>query len=122
MNEFKVYLENLTPEQYRQLNKILNWIHNEFPELEPIIKWNQPMFQIHGTFIIGFSASKKHISVAPENIVMEHFQKEIEEAGYTQSKALFRILLTDEINYDLLRSIIEYNIESKKEITTFWRK
>lgn len=122
MNNFNEYLEQLNEAQYQQMKKILDWVQKEYPTLEPVIKWNQPMFQTHGTFIIGFSVSKKHISVAPENVVMEHFQQAIERAGYSQSKALFRILLTDEVNFKLLREIIDYNIEEKQEMTTFWRK
>ncbi|MCQ4950818.1 hypothetical protein NE646_14380, partial [Bittarella massiliensis] len=37
-----------------------------FPDLTPKIAWNQPMFTDHGTFIIGFSAAKAHLAVAPE--------------------------------------------------------
>ena len=35
-----------------------------------------------GTFIIGFSAAKAHISIAPETVTMETFAKDIKEAGY----------------------------------------
>lgn len=122
MEKFDEYLEGLSKEQYVQMKKILDWVKAQYPMMELVMKWNQPMFQTHGTFIIGFSASKKHISVAPENVTMQHFEEAIERAGYSQSKALFRILLTDEINFELLRKMIDYNIEEKQEMTTFWRK
>ena len=38
----------------------------KFPQLKEENKWNQPMFNDHGTFIIGFSIAKGHIAVAPE--------------------------------------------------------
>jgi uncharacterized protein YdhG (YjbR/CyaY superfamily) len=38
--------------------------------LKEEIKWNQPMFSDHGTFIIGFSIAKEHIAVAPEAVVI----------------------------------------------------
>ncbi|MDD4774756.1 MAG: hypothetical protein PHZ09_14330 [Eubacteriales bacterium] len=50
------------------------------------------------------------------------FEKEIEEAGYAYTKELFRNKRTDKIDFDLLRRLIAYNIESKKDTTTFWRK
>ncbi|WP_373000714.1 iron chaperone [Lutispora sp.] len=85
------------------------------------IKWNQPMFTDHGTFIIAFSIAKGHISVAPEAVVIKQFEKEIEEAGYSHTKELFRIKWTDKVDYDSLRKIVAYNIESKKDMVKFWR-
>jgi uncharacterized protein YdhG (YjbR/CyaY superfamily) len=79
------------------------------------------MFTDHGTFIIGFSIAKAHIAVAPEAIVIKHFEKEIEEAGYSRSKGLFRIKWNDRVDYDLLRKMIAYNIENKKDMMKFWR-
>lgn len=48
-------------------------------------------------------------------------KKEIEQAGYSQTKMLFRIKWTDEVDYNLLRKIAAYNIEDKKGMTKFWR-
>lgn len=49
-----------------KLATIFTQIQQEFPSLTTEIKWNQPMFIMDGTFIIGFSAAKAHISIAPE--------------------------------------------------------
>ena len=65
------------------MEDILNYVKNKFPGLKEVIKWNQPMFTDHGTFIIGFSISKGHISVAPKPAAITLFEKDIEKAGYT---------------------------------------
>jgi len=49
------------------------------------------MFVHHGTFIIAFSLAKNHISVAPEKAVLKQSNDEITEAGYTDTREIFRI-------------------------------
>lgn len=123
METFQEYLETLpSPQQQEKLHTLFDWIETTFPELERRVAWNQPMYTHHGTFIIGFSASKKHFSVSPEVAVMRLFEEKIAAAGYSQSSNIFRILWTDEINYELLKNIIAFNLEDKKEYTAFWRK
>ena len=101
--------------------EILGWIQDQFPSLVPKIAWNQPMFTDHETYIIGFSVSKKHLAIAPEQEVVELFSKEIKNAGYDHTKMLIRIPWNMDIDKSLLKKIIEYNIESKKECKSFWR-
>lgn len=80
------------------------------------------MFTHNGTFIISFSASSQHFSVAPERQVLEEFRDKLTEAGYSHSKALFRIRWNQDVNYALLQEIIERSIEFKKGSKTFWAK
>ena len=104
-----------------KLEAIFAQIQQEFPSLTTEIKWNQPMFIMDGTFIIGFSAAKAHISIAPETVTMETFAKDIKEAGYEATSNLFKIKEDQEVNWDLLRNIIAFNMEEKKGYEKFWR-
>ena len=122
MNEFQKFLDKIVNPGYREkMEGLFKHITEKFPGLKREIKWNQPMFSNHGTFIIGFSIAKQHIAVAPEAVVLDHFAQEIKKAGYERSKMLFRIKWTDEIDFDLIDNMIEYNIEDKKNMTKFWR-
>ena len=122
MNEFDDYLLGIdNPDNLSKMKDLLQWVATEFPSLKREIKWKQPMFINHGTFIIAFSYASKHISVAPEQAGMERFKEDIKKSGYAQSKMLFRIKWTDEVDYDLLRRVIGFNIDDKKDFTTFWR-
>ncbi len=105
-----------------KLEAIFNQIQAEFPNLTWEIKWNQPMFIMDGTFIIGFSVAKSHISVAPESYTMEVFAKDIREAGYDATANLFKIKTDQETDWELLRNIIAFNMDEKKGCDTFWRK
>lgn len=109
------------PDKRERMERILNHVKQKFPQLKEEIKWNEPMFSDHGSFIIGFSIAKGHIAVAPEPVVISLFEKEIKEAGYSYTKGLFRIKWEDKVDLGLLDKMIAYNIEDKKDMTKFWR-
>lgn len=122
MAEFDDYLKKIdNPEHLAKFKEIFTWMAQEFPQLQERYAWNQPMYTDHGTFIIAFTAAKKHVSVAPEGIVMEQFSAEIERAGLDATKKMFRMPWDQPFNYELLRKIIENNILEKAETTSFWR-
>lgn len=123
MDVFKDYLAKIEdPINRKQTIDILTWVQENFPELNPVIKWNQPMFTYQGTFIIGFSMAKNHLAVAPEQVVIDKFSHRIKEAGYEHTKQLIRLPWGKEIDYTLLGEIIRFNLNDKEGFTTFWRK
>ena len=123
METFTDFISTIDEEQRRaKVEEVFVWIGGRFPELEQRIAWNQPMYTDHGTYIIGFSLARKHMSVAPERAGMERFSEEIAQAGYTAGKELFRIPWDSPVNYSLLEKIIQFNIQDKAECTSFWRK
>ncbi len=122
MKYFQMFLDGIRePDKRERMENILKYVKEKFPQLKEEIKWNQPVFSDHGTFIIGFSVAKGHIAVAPEAVVISLFEKEIEKAGYSHTQELFRIKWTDRVDFDLLCKIVSYNIENKKDMAKFWR-
>lgn len=119
MEEYLKKIENV--EHRNKIRRILVWIMETFPCLEYAMKWNQPMFLEHGTFIIGFSVAKGHFSVSPEPRAIEEFSSEISTAGYSRTGNLFRIKWNEPVDYGLLERIIKFNISDKAECTSFWR-
>ena len=75
-----------------KLEPIFEQIQKEFPNLTVELKWNQPMFIMNGTFIIGFSVAKNHISIAPEAVTMAIFTNDIKAANYEATNILFKIM------------------------------
>jgi uncharacterized protein len=110
------------PQHRGRMEEVLTWVKEKFPNLESRIAWNQPMFTDHGTYIIGFSISKKHLAVAPEAVGINHFSDDIVQAGYDYTKQLVRIPWEKPIDFSLLERIIKFNIADKLDCTTFWRK
>ena len=122
MKGFQSFLNGIDDSFKRErMERILGFIKTSFPQLKEEIKWKQLMFTDHGTFIIGFSIAKNHMAVAPEAAAIDKFEKEIEKAGYSYTQGLFRIKWNDPLNYELLRKIVAYNIEDKKDAVKFWR-
>lgn len=120
LNDFYESIPSLSNRE--KLQDLFDWILKTFPTLTCEIKWNQPMFIDHGTFIIAFSAAKNHFSIAPEYVGIQTFSKAILDAGYDHSTMLFRIKWSQEINYQLLGDIIRYNMSEKANVSTFWRQ
>lgn len=123
MEDMENYLFTIPSQEHRAcMRRVLGWVAQTFPDLEYRVLWNQPMFLAHQTFMIGFSVSQKHFSVSPESKAMARFSKEIEQAGYTQTKNLFRVGWSDSIPFGLLEKMIRFNLADKAECKTFWRK
>lgn len=123
MQVFADYLAQIdNPQHQERTEEVLNWVAEKYPNLEPKIAWNQPMFTDHGTFIIGFSIAKQHLAVAPEKAGIDYFSDDIVQAGYDHTKQLVRIKWDGPVDYSLLERMIEFNITDKADCTTFWRK
>lgn len=121
MKTFEPFLVKIDePTQRERMTAILQWVQMTFPHLEPVIKWNQPMFLDHGTYIIGFSIAANHIAFAPESGMIERFTEEIKLADYEYGKKIVRIAWDKPIAFELLQQIITQTIEDKKECESFW--
>ncbi|MBC1566031.1 iron chaperone [Listeria booriae] len=123
MEVFEEFIGNIEiPEHQARMAEVLAWIETEYPDLGQRIAWNQPMFTDHGTFIIGFSVSKKHIAIAPEGEGMARLADAIAASGYPTTKMLIQMPWDKPMDYTLIKTIIDFNIADKAECTTFWRK
>ena len=123
MTLFKTYLDNIDHLlQKERLETIFTFIDQNYPHLKGRIAWHQPMYTYKDTFIIAFSVAKHHIAVSPEQKGIEVFKTALEQANYPATKMIFRIPNEVVLNLDLLRTIIDFNIEDKKDLNSFWRK
>ena len=79
------------------------------------------MYTKDDTFIIAVKPAKKYFSINPEAAGIETFSSKIKAAGYDHEQMTFKIKYSDTVDYELLREIIELNIEDKKDSSKFWR-
>ncbi len=123
MEPFNGFLHSIAqPAARARAAEVLAWVGETYPALQGQIKWNQPMFTDHGTFILGFSAAREHLAIAPESVALERFRAEINAAGYSAGRQLFRIRWEQPVDYGLLRRIIDFNLLDKSACETFWRR
>lgn len=122
MHPFESFLKGIDHPTHKQKTKeVLDWVEKTYPNLELVVKWNQPMFISHGTYIIGFSMSKKHLACSPEQKTILKFNDELASLGYDATSMIFRIPWDKEIDYNLLSKMIDYNIKDKEGYDKFWR-
>lgn len=107
--------------QRKRMIEIISYIEKNFKNLRLEIKWNQPMFILDKTFIIGFSCAKNHISMSPEKETICYFENELKEVGYDYSLCLIKIKNNEEINFDFIKKIIDFNIREKTGFDKFFR-
>ena len=105
--------------------EVLEWVHSTYPELGVRIAWNQPMFTLDNTFIIGFSYAKKHLAVAPEPAGIEKFSEQFSDRGFPTPPCwcAFPGLhgeLAADMHLDLLGEMIEFNMADKEGMEKFW--
>jgi hypothetical protein len=80
------------------------------------------MYTDHGTYIIGFSLSKKHLAVGLETFSIDALSQTIQDHGYEHLKMIVKFPWEKVFEYSLLKTIIEYNISVKQQTNTFWYK
>lgn len=123
MKDINEFFSNISDFDHRKrLEELFEWTMKTFPQFSVVIKWNQPMFTDHGTFIIAYSTSKKYLSIAPETVTISAFKEEIEKSGYQHTDNILKITWDQPIDYVLLKKIIDYNIQEKIDYTKFWRE
>lgn len=79
------------------------------------------MFTHKNTYIIGFSVAKKHLACSPEQKTIDIFKDQLTSKGYHPTSMIFRIGWDQDIDYQLLKEMIDYNIKDKKDYERFWR-
>jgi uncharacterized protein YdhG (YjbR/CyaY superfamily) len=71
------FYTSVTPEQAKTIKAIFKAITTKYPELELVIAWNQPMVKLDKHYILGVSASTKHVLLGTwdEKVLMEFAPK-----------------------------------------------
>lgn len=123
MHQFDEFIEkHENPKHKKRFWEIVRWIDEKHPQLKREIKWNEPVYTDHGTFILSLNITKNHLSICPENKTIQKFEEELKKREYGHGMMIVKIKWTQDVPYDLLEKMIEFNIEDKKNNAGFWRK
>lgn len=89
----------------KKVKEIFKVIQTEFPKLEFVIAWNQPMLKMKDSYIFGLSVAKNHLTLAPFNSeVLKEMEKDLE--GYEVNKKTFKVPLDWKVDKPLLKKLI----------------
>ena len=84
------YLAQFDTVKEKTVRSIFKAITSEYPKLELVIAWNQPMLKIDGQYIFGVSVLKKYILLAPlSKQVLEKFAPKL--TGYVVNKKTIQV-------------------------------
>lgn len=87
---FDSYLASLPPAAAATMQSMVACVLDQFPELTLKMAWNVPQLQCGKQYVMGFSAAKKHLSVAPWSAdVMRRFADRLQQ--YDPTDNLFRV-------------------------------
>ena len=75
----------------------------------------------HGTNIIGFSATSKHMAMAPERATMIRFESVMRARGTDFGTMLARQPWNKPFGYELLDAFIRHQLTDKRHVTSFRR-
>lgn len=121
MTTFAQYLAQIDSPTHRdQFAAVLQWVAQQDPQLTGVIKWNQPMFTAHGTFILGFFAAQHHFTVGPEQVIFDQFLPQIKAQSLKHGKKTFQISFDQPVPYDLLGQLLQATLTLKATTTSFW--
>ncbi len=122
MNTIAEYLDTFKDETQKQrMKEVLEFTQSAFPQLKSRIAWSTPHFTHEDTFILAFSAAKEHLAVSPEYKCLKQFAERFDQAGLKYTAMIVRFPWKKDMDYELLRDMIAYNLKDKKGCKTYWR-
>jgi uncharacterized protein YdhG (YjbR/CyaY superfamily) len=103
-------LDSLPAEHADLMRRMFAAIMKKNPRLELVVAWNQPMLKLGKEYVIGVSASKKHLTIGPwGDEPIEVFASEL--AGYESNKKTFKVPLDWKVDAALLNRLVRYRLD-----------
>ena len=107
------FYKSVTPQQAQTIKAIFKAITTKYPELELVIAWNQPMVKLDKHYILGVSASTKHVLIGTwdEKVLMEFAPK------FKQGNALKKTIQLPndwEVDAKLIQAVIKASLANLK--------
>lgn len=123
METFEEYLTTILNDEHQQFTRdVLIWVKTNYPDMSESIAWSSPTFVAHGTHIISFKHTKKHLAASVEGKVVRQFADTFNQSGLNYGKMTINFPWHSPIDLALLKDIIDFNLEDKKDLTSYWRK
>jgi uncharacterized protein YdhG (YjbR/CyaY superfamily) len=103
---FPDFYASLTPEQNTHIRGLVDWVSTTYPQFDPVIAWNQPMFKVGKKYIVGFMPAKSYTNVLTvTNTPITELSHALE--GYTHGTRSYRIGFDEKIDPDVFDKIIQ---------------
>ncbi|WP_413628237.1 hypothetical protein R4B61_03390 [Fructilactobacillus vespulae] len=122
INNLAEYLDTIKdPNNRIKFAATLEWVTNNFPDLQLEIRYNAPMLVKNNSYIVGFSAYKNHYSIGLEGQeVTKLFITKAEQLNFKCLHKTIQIPYSASLPDEFFTEIIKFKIEQKKDCKTFW--
>jgi uncharacterized protein YdhG (YjbR/CyaY superfamily) len=101
----EAYFASLDDAKARTMRTIFASLRKDFPELELVIAWNQPMLKTGKRYVFGASAASNHILLAPwDASVLATLAPRL--SGYEVNKKTVRVPADWKVDKKLLRDMV----------------
>jgi uncharacterized protein YdhG (YjbR/CyaY superfamily) len=102
------YLADLPDDARRVLEGVRQTIRRAAPDAEEVISYGIPLYKLRGKHLIGFGASKRHLSLYVTNSeVLRIYARELAEFDLAGTKTTIRFTVDKPLPKKLLTSIVE---------------
>jgi uncharacterized protein YdhG (YjbR/CyaY superfamily) len=98
------YLENLTPIQKAELQRVRVIAKQIVPDAEEVISYGMPVLKYKGAYLIGFAAFKDHLSLFPGAEPIEVLKEDLK--GFKLSKGTIQFTTDKPLPEPLVKKII----------------
>ncbi len=107
------YIASFPKKTAQKLQAIRKLVRTLAPEAQEVISYNMPAFKLNG-ILLYFAGYANHIGVYPYPATLVKFSKEL--ADYKSGKSTIKIPLSEQVPLDLLKKVITYRIEEKRQV------
>ena len=105
------YFASLDTVKARTMRTIFASLCSDFPDLELVIAWNQPMLKHGKRYVFGASAAANHILIAPwDAAVLERLAPRL--SSYAVNKKTVRVPADWKVDTALLRDMVGPQIDA----------
>ena len=107
------FYKSVTPVQAKTIKAIFKAITVKYPQVELVIAWNQPMVKLDKHYILGVSASTKHVLIGTwdEKVLMEFAPK------FKEGNALKKIIQLPndwDVDAKLIQAVVKASLANLK--------
>ena len=103
------YFSSLDPTAAATTQAIFSAITKAYPKLELVIAWNHPMLRTNGNYVVGVSASKRHLLINPFSAdVLDALADQL--SGYEVNKQTFRVPIDWKVDGVMLRALAKLRL------------
>ena len=110
----EAYFASLDDTKSHTMRTIFASLQKDFPDLELVIAWNQPMLKHGATYVFGASAGKNHILIAPwDPAILTSLASRL--VDYEVNKKTVRVPADWKVDKKLLCDLVAPRLENRPD-------